>query len=148
MQTYTDILIIGAGVVGCALARELSLRCDADVLVAERSCDVAEGASKANSGIVHAGFDAKPGTEKARLNVMGARMYPALCAELGVPYKQIGALVVAFDEADRGTIEKLLEQGEANGVSGLRIVEHDELMKMEPNLNPAACSWRQPANRL
>ena len=72
MQTYTDILIVGGGVVGCALARELSLRCKADVLVAERACDVAEGASKANSGIVHAGFDAKPGTEKARLNVAGA----------------------------------------------------------------------------
>ena len=147
MQTYTDILIVGGGVVGCALARELSLRSKADVLVAERACDVAEGASKANSGIVHAGFDAKPGTEKARLNVAGARMYPTLCAELGVPYKQIGALVVAFDEADRATLETLLKQGAANGVPGLRIVEHDELLEMEPNLNPkAVCALEAPTS--
>ena len=147
MQTYTDILIVGAGVVGCALARELSLRCGADVLVAERACDVAEGASKANSGIVHAGFDANPGTEKARLNVLGARMYPALCGELGVPYKQIGALVVAFDEADRATVEALKDQGEKNGVPGLRILERDELLRMEPNLNPAAvCALLAPTS--
>ena len=133
----TDVLIVGAGVMGCALARVLS-RYQVRVTVAERADDVAEGASKANSGIVHAGFDAKPGTDKARLNVLGARMYPALCRELSVPFRNNGALVVAFSEEDRATLEKLLAQGEKNGVPGLRIVEREELLAMEPNLNPAA----------
>ena len=147
MQTYTDILIIGAGVVGCATARELALRTGADILVAERAGDVAEGASKANSGIVHAGFDAHPGTEKARLNVLGARMYPALCEELGVPFRRNGALVVAFSAEDRATLEKLLAQGRANGVEGLRIVEHEELLRMEPSLNPqAVCALEAPTS--
>ncbi|MBR4459439.1 MAG: NAD(P)/FAD-dependent oxidoreductase [Clostridia bacterium] len=149
MQTYTDILIIGAGVVGCAAARALSLRTKADILVVERAGDVAEGASKANSGIVHAGFDAHPGSEKARLNVLGARMYPALCAELQVPFRACGALVVAFDEADRATVENLLAQGQANGVPGLRIVEREELLRMEPNLNPAAvCALEAPTSAI
>ena len=137
MRRETEILIIGAGVVGCAMARVLS-RYETEILVAERMGDVAEGASKANSGIVHAGFDAKPGTDKARLNVLGAKMYPALCAELNVPYKGNGALVVAFQEEDRATIEKLYDQGQRNGVPGLRIVEREELLRMEPNLNPSA----------
>ena len=145
MLEHTDILIIGAGVVGCALARALSLRTDAQILVAERACDVAEGASKANSGIVHAGFDALPGSEKARLNVKGAAMYPALCRELGVPYRQCGALVTAFSEAERATLEKLLRQGEENGVAGLRIVEREELRALEPNLSPeAVCALEAP----
>ena len=110
-----DVIIIGAGVVGSAIAREIS-RYAADVLVIERGPDVCEGTSKANSGIVHAGFDAKPGTDKARLNVLGARMYPALCTELNVPFKGNGALVVAFSESDRATIEKLYDQGQRNGV--------------------------------
>ncbi len=133
----TDILIVGAGIVGCAVARVLS-RYQGRITVAERADDVAEGASKANSGIVHAGFDAKPGTEKARLNVLGARMYPALCAELSVPYRNNGALVVAFSGEDRATLERLKEQGEKNGVPGLRIVEREELLRMEPNVNPEA----------
>ena len=82
---YTDILIIGAGVTGCAIARVLS-RYQASIAVIDRGNDIAEGASKANSGIVHAGFDAHPGTLKAKLNVEGAKMYPALCEELCVPY--------------------------------------------------------------
>ena len=78
-ELYTDILVIGAGVTGCALARVLS-RYEGSLTVIDRASDVAEGASKANSGIVHAGFDAKPGTLKAELNVKGAKMYPALSA--------------------------------------------------------------------
>ncbi|MBR6954677.1 MAG: NAD(P)/FAD-dependent oxidoreductase [Clostridia bacterium] len=141
----TDILVIGAGVVGCGVARVLS-RWQGRVLVAERADDVAEGASKANSGLVHAGFDARPGTEKARLNVLGARMYPALCAELSVPYRQSGALVVAFSEAERATLEKLGRQGEENGVPGLRILEREELLALEPALNPAAvCALLAPS---
>ena len=125
----SDIIIVGAGVVGCGLARVLS-RYDCRVTVLEKADDVAEGASKANSGIVHAGFDAHPGTLKARLNVEGAGMYPELCKELGVPYSRPGALVLGFSEDDRATLETLVQQGEANGVPGVRLVERDEILKM------------------
>lgn len=145
---YSDIIIVGAGVVGCALARVLS-RFEASVTVLERACDVAEGASKANSGIVHAGFDAKPGSEKARFNVAGSRMYPVLCAELGVPYRQNGSLVLAFSDGERETLGTLLAQGEQNGVEGLRIVERDELLSMEPNVNPEVlCALYAPTGAI
>lgn len=134
----TDILIAGGGVIGCALARELS-RLDASVAVLDRAWDVAEGASKANSGIVHAGYDAVPGTRKAKYNVEGANMYPALCEELGVPYRRCGALVVGFSPEDRVTLQELLDRGVANGVPDLCIIEREELLALEPNLNPAAC---------
>lgn len=144
---FTDILIIGAGVTGCAVARVLS-RYEASVTVIDRGADVAEGASKANSGIVHAGFDAQPGTLKARLNVEGARMYPALCEELGVPYSQPGALVLGFDEADRATLETLERQGRENGVP-VRLIERDEVLAMEPNTNPeVVCALYAPTSGL
>ena len=145
---YTDILVIGAGVVGCAVARVLS-RYEAQVTVLDRACDVAEGASKANSGIVHAGFDAHPGTLKARLNVEGAKMYPALSAELGVPYGQCGALVIGFTPDDRATLENLVRQGEENGVPGVRLIERDEVLRMEPNTNPEVlCALYAPTSGL
>ena len=145
---YTDILIIGAGVVGCAVARVLS-RYQADITVLDRADDVAEGASKANSGIVHAGFDAHPGTLKARLNVEGAKMYPALSAELGVPYGQCGALVIGFTPEDRATLENLVRQGEENGVPGVRLIERDEVLRMEPNTNPEVlCALYAPTSGL
>ena len=126
----SDVLIIGAGVVGCGLARVLS-KYDLKIAVVERGADVAEGASKANSGIVHAGFDAKPGTLKAKLNVEGAKMYPALCKEVGAPYGQPGALVIGFTEDDRETLNKLLKQAEENNVPGCRIIEREEVLAME-----------------
>ena len=95
-----DVIIIGAGVVGCALARKLS-QYNGAIAVLDAAEDVADGASKANSGIVHAGFDAKPGTKKAYYNVRGANMYAQLAKELGVPYNPIGALVLGFSEEDR-----------------------------------------------
>ncbi len=145
---YSEILLIGAGVTGCALARVLS-RYDVQVTVIDRGADVAEGASKANSGIVHAGFDAHPGTMKAKLNVEGATMYPALCKELGVPYGQPGALVIGFDEDDRKTIESLVQQGIDNGVPGVRLVERDEILAMEPNTNPEVlCALYAPTSGL
>ena len=131
----TDILLIGAGVTGCALARELS-RFQARITVLDRGADLAEGATKANSGIVHAGYDALPGTKKALYNVRGARMYEALCDQLGVPYSRCGALIIAFDGQDRETLNKLLDRGLTNGVEGMRIVEREELLAMEPALNP------------
>lgn len=142
----SDILIVGAGVIGCALARELG-RYEATVTVLERGHDVAEGASKANSGIVHAGFDAVPGTLKAKLNVEGAKMMPALCRQLGVPYRQNGALVVAYAPKERATLEALRAQGEQNGVEGLEILERDALLAMEPNANPeAVCALFAPTS--
>lgn len=141
-----DIIIIGGGVVGCAVARLLS-RYEADVAVVEAADDVAEGASKANSGIVHAGFDAKPGTLKAKLNVEGARMYPALCAEVNAPYGQPGAMVLAFSEEERAHVENLCEQGKINGVEGLRVIEREEILALEPNVNPdVVCALYAPTS--
>ncbi|MEG0049971.1 MAG: NAD(P)/FAD-dependent oxidoreductase [Clostridia bacterium] len=143
-----DILIIGGGVVGCAVARLLS-RLNASVAVLEAGADVAEGASKANSGIVHAGYDAKPGSLKAKLNVEGAKAYPALCAEVDAPYGRPGALVLGFSEQDRATIGQLYEQGIQNGVEELRILEHDEILALEPNVSPAVlCALHIPTSGL
>ncbi|MEA5016527.1 MAG: NAD(P)/FAD-dependent oxidoreductase [Candidatus Limiplasma sp.] len=142
------IVVIGAGVVGCAVARLLSAY-QADVVVIERGHDVAEGASKANSGIVHAGFDAKPGSLKAELNVRGAALYPALSQELDVPFGQPGALVLAFEQEGRSTLERLLEQGRRNGVQGLRILEREALLQMEPQINPqVVCGLHAPTSGL
>ncbi|MBR7179737.1 MAG: NAD(P)/FAD-dependent oxidoreductase [Oscillospiraceae bacterium] len=132
-----DILIIGAGVCGCAIARELS-RKKASILVLEREEDVCCGTSKANSAIVHAGYDAKHGTLMAKLNVLGSEMMPKLSRELDFHYKQNGSLVVMLDENDRPNLMKLYENGVKNGVSGLRIVERDELVQMEPNISDSA----------
>lgn len=132
-----DIVIIGAGVSGCAIARELS-RYRAKVLVLERDEDVCCGTTKANSAIVHAGYDAAHGSLMARLNVEGSRLMPALAKELDFSYEQNGSLVVMLDEADRPTLNALYQNGVANGVEGLRIVERDELVKMEPNISDEA----------
>lgn len=130
-----DILIIGGGVIGCAVARELSAY-QASITLIERGADIAEGASKANSGIVHAGFDAKPGSAKARLNVEGNRMFAAYCREVNAPYVRSGAMVLAFEEEQRETVEKLYHQGLTNGVEGLSIIEREQILTLEPNTNP------------
>ena len=132
-----DVVIIGAGVIGCSIARELS-RFQLDVCVLEASEDVCTGTSKANSGIVHAGFDAKPGSNKARFNVMGSRMMPDITRDLDVPFKRNGALVVCLDPALRPGLDELLERGKANGLTNLRILERDELKKLEPNISDNA----------
>ena len=126
-----DVIIIGAGVSGCAIARELS-RYQLEIAVLEKALDVCEGTSKANSGIVHAGYDAKPGTLKARLNVEGSRKMEALSKELDFPYKRNGSIVLCFDEKDVNKLEELRKRGEANGVEGLRILSREELLKIEP----------------
>ena len=130
----TDVIIIGAGVTGCAIARELS-RYDLDVLVLEREEDVCCGTSKANSAIIHAGFDAIPGTWKARLNVEGNRMMDALSRELDFPFKRNGSLVLCFSEDQIGGLEELYQRGIANGVPGLRIVKGKEIHEIESNLS-------------
>lgn len=132
-----DIIVIGGGVSGCAVARELS-RKKADVLVVEREEDVCCGTSKANSAIVHAGYDAAHGSLMAKLNVQGSRMMPALAKELDFHYIQNGSLVVMLSEDDRPNLLRLYENGVANGVEGLRIVERDELRQMEPNISDNA----------
>ena len=132
-----DVCIIGAGIAGCACARYLSLY-NLDVLVLEKGADIAMGATRANSGIVHGGYDPKPGTKKARFNVEGSRMYPQLACDLGFEFKNNGSLVVAFSEAERPQLEELLARGLENGVKGLEILESDELHRHEPNLSQEA----------
>lgn len=139
-----DVVVIGAGVSGCAIARELA-RLDAQVLVVERSEDVCCGTSKANSAIVHAGFDAEPGTLMARLNVEGNRLMYAWARELGFEVDQVGSLVVCTSEETRDGLDRLLQRGLANGVEGLRIIERDELVALEPNVSDeAVCALWAP----
>jgi glycerol-3-phosphate dehydrogenase len=130
-----DVLIVGAGVIGCAVARELSRRA-LSVTVLEKACDVAEGATKANSAIVHAGFDAKPGTFKARFNVLGNALFEPWCRELGAPFRRNTSLVVAFTPEEQGKLEELKARGETNGVPGLRLLGGAEARALEPNLSP------------
>lgn len=129
-----DIIIIGAGVTGCAIARELS-RDQRKILVLEKGSDVCTGTSKANSGIIHAGFDAKPGTLKAKLNLEGNLMMPKLAKDLDIPFIQNGSLVLCFNEEQFQELEALYQKGITNGVKDLQILDHDELLILEPNLN-------------
>ena len=128
-----DVIIIGAGVVGCAIARELS-RYQVKACVIEKDGDVCNGTSKANSAISHAGFDAVPGTLKAKLNVEGNLMMEKLSKELDFPFKQTGALVVCGREADKEKLQELYDKGIKNGVKELCILDKEEVHKMEPNL--------------
>ncbi len=132
-----DILIVGAGVSGCAIARELS-RKQASILVVDKDEDVCCGTTKANSAIVHAGYDAAHGSLMAKLNVRGSALMPGLAKELDFHYKQNGSLVVMLSEEDRPNLIKLYENGVANGVKGLRILEREELVAMEPNISDEA----------
>lgn len=132
-----DIIVIGAGVSGCAIARELSRR-KANVLVVERAEDVCCGTSKANSAIVHAGYDAKHGTLMAKLNVQGSLLMPQLAKELNFSYQRNGSLVVMMNEEDRPNLVALYENGLANGVKELRIIEREELRQLEPNISDDA----------
>lgn len=132
-----DVVVIGAGVSGCATARELS-RYDLKVCVVEMEEDVCCGTSKANSAIVHAGFDAESGTLMAKLNVEGSEMMEALSKELDFHYKKNGSLVVCVHEEEKGNLQELYERGVKNGVKDLRIIERDELIKLEPNISDDA----------
>ena len=136
-QADYDVAIIGAGVSGCAIARELS-RLDVRACVLEAEDDVCCGTSRANSAIVHAGFDAQPGTLMARLNVEGTSLMPNLCQELDVDFSAIGSLVVCTDEKTLPDLHALLERGLENGVPDLRVIGREELLDMEPNASDAA----------
>lgn len=132
-----DVAIIGAGVVGAMAARELS-RYDLKICLLEKGNDVALGASKANSAIVHAGFDAKEGSRKAKLNVRGSEMMERVAGELGVRYRRNGSLVLGFDDADRRVIEDLYRRGKRNGVRALQILTGEQIRAVEPNVSSSA----------
>jgi len=132
-----DVIIVGAGVVGGFAARELS-RYKLKVCIVEKEADVAMGTSKANSSIVHAGFDAEPGTLKAKMNVRGNEMMEGICRELDVPFKRIGSFVLGFEEKDKDRLEELLQRGIKNGVKGLQILSREEIAEKEPNVSPNA----------
>lgn len=129
-----DVAIIGAGCIGALTARELA-RYRLKTVVLEAAQDVAAGASRANSGIVHAGFDAPEGSLKAKFNVLGSEMMERVCEELGVEYKNNGSLVLAFDRAQAETLEELKARGEKNGVKRLKILTKKEVFALEPNVS-------------
>ena len=137
-----DIIIIGAGVSGAAIARELS-RYQASILVLEKEEDVCCGTSKANSAIVHGGFDAEPGTLMAKLNVRGSKIMEQLSVDLDFHYDRCGSLVLCMAEEDRPQLQKLYEKGVSNGVKELRIIGREELLQMEPNVcdDAVAALW-------
>lgn len=143
-----DVAIIGAGVVGGMIARELSFY-NIKVCLLEKENDVATGATKANSAIVHAGFDAKEGSLKAKLNVRGSKMMPEIAKTLGVKYINNGSLVVGFNEEDEKTLEGLLNRGNANEVEGLRILNRNEILEIEPNIGKdVTCALYAPTGAI
>lgn len=128
-----DIAIIGAGVVGAMCARTLA-KYNLNIIILEKNNDVAMGASMANSGIVHSGFDAKEGTLKAKLNVEGSKMMPEITKKLGVKYINNGSMVIGFSKEDEEKIKELYERGLKNGVEELEILTKEQAKKIEPNL--------------
>lgn len=131
-----DVAIIGAGAVGTALARELS-RYQLKILLLEAGDDVASGATRANSGIIHGGYAAKAGSRKAHFCLKGNRLFSSLSAELDFPYRQTGSVVLAFDDEDFSTLEYLRENGRNNGVEDLELAGRDDTLRRIPRLNPA-----------
>ncbi len=129
-----DVAIIGAGIMGCSLARELS-RSECSVALIEKENDVAMGTTRANSAIIHAGYDPEPGTLMAKYNADGNRMAGDICRELDIPFRRCGSLVLAFDEGDMKTVRHLYENGVANGVPGVRVLSAGEVREMEPNVS-------------
>jgi glycerol-3-phosphate dehydrogenase len=132
-----DVIVIGGGVIGGAILRELT-KYRLSVCMVEKENDVCMGQSKANSGIVHAGYDALPGTLKANFNVLGNRMMEAYTSELGVKYENNGSLIVAFSDEDLQTLEVLKTRGETNGVTDLEIIGVERLRELEPNISNEA----------
>jgi len=135
MTTHAfDVAIIGAGVCGASIARVLSAY-NVSVVLLEKEADVGFGVSKANSGIIHAGFHHRSGTLKARLEIQGNLMFEKLHYELGFPFKRVGIMVVAFSEEQMKTVGRLYEQGIANGVEGLEICNAERVRLLEPHVN-------------
>jgi glycerol-3-phosphate dehydrogenase len=135
VQDMYDVIIIGAGVSGCAIARELS-RYEGNFCVLEKSEDVCCGTSKANSGIVHAGHDAKPGSMMAKMNVRGNFLMESLLKELDFPFKRNGSMVLCLEEDKKDKLTALYEQGIVNGVPGLQLLDGKKARELEPNISP------------
>jgi glycerol-3-phosphate dehydrogenase len=143
-----DITVIGAGIIGGAIARELG-KYDLKVCILEKENDVAMGTTKANSAIIHAGFDALEGSLKAKLNVKGSMMMEGLVQDLGVKYKKNGSLVIGFNESDLKQIKVLYKRGVNNGVKDLKILSKEELKSFEPNVsNNATCALYAPTSAI
>lgn len=134
-----DVVIVGAGVIGSAVAWKLA-RYDLDIVVVDKESDVACGTSKANSGIVHAGYHDEPDTLMAKLCVEGNAMMWKLARELDIPHRQTGSLVVAYRERDIAILGELKERGKTNGVTGLEILDRNAVRELEPNLHDSACA--------
>lgn len=132
MRAKYDVAVIGGGVIGALAARELR-KYELSVVVLEAADDVAAGASKANSGIVHAGFDAVPGTLKAKYNVLGNAMMETVCRELGVTFRRNGSLVVAHGAEEEAQLQTLLARGRENRVDGLEILTREQVLEKEPH---------------
>ena len=132
-----DIAIIGAGVIGSAIARELS-RYDLRIVILDKENDASAGASKANSAIIHAGFDPAENTLMAKMNALGNPMFGRICEELSVPFRRNGSLVIAFDDEQLDLIEQLRQRGIRNGVPGLSVLSKEKLLEIEPAVNPEA----------
>ena len=130
-----DVIIIGCGIIGAAAAYELS-KYDLRIAVLEKENDIAAATTKANSAIIHAGFDPKPGTLMARLNVEGNALARELFKKLDIPHRECGALVLAFSREEMATLNMLLQNGITNGVPGLRILSREQALELEQNLNP------------
>ena len=133
MKSEYDVAVIGGGVVGCAIARELT-RYKLKVVLLEKESDVSRGTSGKNSGVIHTGFNVPTGSVKARLNVAGALMFEELCKDLGVPFRRTGKLVVALSPDEVPDLERLKAIGDANGVPSLEIVDAKTISRMEPNI--------------
>ncbi len=129
-----DVVVIGAGVVGALISLELSKK-DIRVAILDKCNDVAMGTTKANSAIVHGGFDAANGTLKAKLNVRGTALMPQLCADLAVPYRNNGSLVLAFSEEEMEHVHTLYERGQKNGVPRLSVIDKAAVKAMEPHVS-------------
>ena len=143
-----EYLVIGAGVVGGMVARALC-RFTNSVAIVEKCNDVAMGATRANSAIVHAGFDCKVGTLKAKLNVMGSKMMPEVAMSLGVKYNRCGSLVVGFNDEDRATLEELRERGISNGVEGLEVLDREGVLALEENIGEGVtCALHAPTGAI
>lgn len=132
-----DVAIIGAGIAGCSLAYELGKYQIKAVLI-EKENDVSVGTTKANSAIIHGGYDPLPGSKMAKYNVAGNAYIKELCGKLDIPYKQIGALIMAFSEADERTLEELKNRGIQNGVKDMEIWDKERLHREEPHVSQEA----------
>ena len=143
-----DVVVIGAGVVGSMVMRTLS-KYDLKICTVEKANDVAMGATKANSAIVHAGFDAKEGSLKAKLNVKGSEMMEQVTKELGVKYQNNGSIVVGFSDEDKKTIEDLYKRGTENGVKGLKVLDRAEVLELEANIgDDVTCALYAPTGAI